>query len=126
MEDNYKAGPLQDYEDAMDLYTPIMNFVRSGQASYDALPAAISHDLSRAIALLDRAAVEGLPQAIDRLGSVYMTGEGLPRDPERGVALYQAAAEAGDARHEDRHVVQCMWSAKPSSCGLANSRSVHM
>ena len=96
MEDNDKAGPLQDYEDPMDLYTPIMNFVRSGQASYDALPAAISHDLSRAIALLDRAAVEGLPQAIDRLGSVYMTGEGLPRDPERGVALYQAAAEAGD------------------------------
>ena len=39
MEENFKVGALRDFEDAMELYLPILRFVESGAvASYEDLP----------------------------------------------------------------------------------------
>ena len=81
MEENFKVGALRDFEDAMELYLPILRFVESGAvASYEDLPPPLRHDLARAMRLLHKAADAGLPRAVQRLGFVYMNGEGLPRD----------------------------------------------
>ncbi|MBP5168229.1 MAG: sel1 repeat family protein, partial [Oscillospiraceae bacterium] len=43
-------------------------------------------------------AEEGSSLACDYLGYLYMTGDMVPADPEKGLAYYRKAAELGNAR----------------------------
>lgn len=56
----------------------------------------VARDPVAGLALLERAAAEGLPAARAELGRRLLRGQDVSRDPERGAGLLAAAAEAGD------------------------------
>ena len=49
--------------------------------------------LTESLAFLERAAAEGAPDAQFELGKLYEQGLGVPADPVRALALYQASAD---------------------------------
>ncbi len=53
--------------------------------------------LPKAIALLEKSCKGGAPLGCGGLGSVYMGGVGVKRDPERAVTLFESACKRGDA-----------------------------
>lgn len=55
-------------------------------------------DEQKAFSLVREAATRGLPRGLYTLGYFYEEGIGIPKDREKALENYQAAAELGDKR----------------------------
>jgi len=58
----------------------------------------VKQDYAEAKKWMQRAADQGNPDAIEKLGDLYNFGVGVAKDGARALTLYRAAAETGDAK----------------------------
>jgi TPR repeat protein len=69
----------------------------TGEAiSKDAAGNILSNDPATAAAWFHRAAAQGYAPAQFNLGLMYANGEGVPRDPDKGVELFRKSADQGN------------------------------
>lgn len=62
-------------------------------ANYEAT---VRHNMAQAVQWYQRAAAQGDDEALEKLGSCYLAGQGVPQDGARGVELMRQAADKGN------------------------------